>query len=989
MKRLAVVLFVLFYSYPVLAQRLPPPALMVRMEDKSVPMKLASVDTDVQIVGHLAETRMTMTFYNPNSRRFAGDLYFPLPEGATVSGYALDIEGRMVDGVVVPKDKARQVFEAEVRKGIDPGLVEWVKGNNFKTRVFPIPPEGTRTIMVRYVSELVHDSKGPNFYLPLNFRDTVEEFHLRVEVVKPEAPPEVKKGGLANFSFKSWRDSFVAETTLKKQKLTEDLVVAIPDVRKQDVKVQKAADGPIYFALSQMSPSMLKKKGDKRPDRISILWDASGSRGKTDHAREFKIIEEYFKQLPSGSTKVDLILFRNAAGKARTFKVKGGDSGKLVAALKKVQYDGGTQMASISPGKGHKKPDFYLLFSDGISNFGKEEPQGLDAPVYAICGDASANHSFLRYIALKTGGAYFNLNRLENEAVYTAIGASPFSFLRATVVSGEVEGLCPSVPQPVGPRFMVAGRLKSKSAKVKLEFGARGETQFSTEYLIEGDAAAKGDLLRIFWAQKKIDDLMIFPARNEDELVLTGQEFGLVTQGTSLIVLETLEQYVEHKIAPPESLPDMRTEYFEQVEEYHAQLKAEEEDKITRVLEMWEARLEWWKTEFEYDPNLRLGGEGEDGEVGVYGGGGIGAMGMGSATGAAPREEARVMRVMSASVEESVDDEARPERERPPRKKMKSKNGGHDEDEDMPPPPEPEITLKEWDPDTPYLKVLKKAKKSEQFKVYMEQRKEHGESPAFFLDCGDYFFKQKRKALALQVLSNIAELELENAALLRVVAHKLAQQKCLDLAKQTFEAVLKLRPEEPQSFRDLALVLDQMEDFEKASELLYHVVLNEWDRFEEIEVIALMELNRVIARAKRAKKKIADRIDDRLVKLLDVDVRIILTWDSDLTDMDLWVTDPSGEKAYYSNNRTTIGGLVSRDFTQGYGPEEYCLKKRMSGVYKIEANYYGNSAPTVTGAVTLQVDIFTNFGRKDEKRQSITIRLTTEKEVIKVGEVKF
>ena len=51
-----------------------------------------------------------------------------------------------------------------------------------------------------------------------------------------------------------------------------------------------------------------------------------------------------------------------------------------------------------------------------------------------------------------------------------------------------------------------------------------------------------------------------------------------------------------------------------------------------------------------------------------------------------------------------------------------------------------------------------------------------------------------------------------------------------------------------------------------------------------------------------------------------------MTWHADNTDIDLWVTEPSGEKAFYQHNRTTIGGLVSRDFTQGYGPEEYMVR---------------------------------------------------------------
>ena len=50
-----------------------------------------------------------------------GELVFPLPEGTTVSGYGLDIDGVVVDGVVVTKEKARVAFEAETRRRVDPG----------------------------------------------------------------------------------------------------------------------------------------------------------------------------------------------------------------------------------------------------------------------------------------------------------------------------------------------------------------------------------------------------------------------------------------------------------------------------------------------------------------------------------------------------------------------------------------------------------------------------------------------------------------------------------------------------------------------------------------------------------------------------------------------------------------------------------------------------------------------------------------------------
>ena len=274
------------------------------------------------------------------------------------------------------------------------------------------------------------------------------------------------------------------------------------------------------------------------------------------------------------------------------------------------------------------------------------------------------------------------------------------------------------------------------------------------------------------------------------------------------------------------------------------------------------------------------------------------------------------------------------------------------------------------------------------FDVYMAQRKEFGTSPAFFLDCADFLLKQKRPSLALQVLSNVAEMELENPALLRILAHRLAQLGRLDLSGMLFEEVLRLRPEEPQSYRDLALVLARQKKYKRAIELLYKVVLEKWDRFAEIELIALMELNALIPKAKAAGIKDIP-VDPRLVKLLDVDIRIILTWDADMTDIDLWVIEPSGEKAYYSHRRTTIGGNFSRDFTQGYGPEEYLLRRAMRGAYKVQANYYGSAAPKLTGAVTLQLDVFTNYGRPNEKHKSITLRLTRKKEVIDVGEIEF
>ena len=98
-------------------------------------VELKSLNIQVLVTGLFAETTQTMQFHNPNPRELEGNLTFPLPDGAIVCGYGLDVDGVIVDGVVVPKKKARQILEAEERKGADPGLLEQVQGNVYQTRV--------------------------------------------------------------------------------------------------------------------------------------------------------------------------------------------------------------------------------------------------------------------------------------------------------------------------------------------------------------------------------------------------------------------------------------------------------------------------------------------------------------------------------------------------------------------------------------------------------------------------------------------------------------------------------------------------------------------------------------------------------------------------------------------------------------------------------------------------------------------------------------
>jgi Ca-activated chloride channel homolog len=977
------------------AQNLPP-ALMVEENNRSTPLRISKVDVDVRIHGFIAETRMTLVFRNGLDHPLAGDLYFPLPVGATVSGYALDVNGVMVDGVVVGKDKGRQVFEKEVRKGVDPGLVEWTRGNHFKTRVFPIPARGRRKVRVSYISEIVTDAQGSCYQLPLNFKDKLNEFHVRLEVVKAQAKPVMQRGTLPELLFDKWRESYVAETRRTNASVTGELAVSLPRVEQQHVLVEKAGDGQYYFCLNEFPQ-------DPRPvpakptlpalNQVTIFWDASGSRSATDHTRELAWLKTWFTTYARRSLTVNLAPFRNTLAPVQRFAITNGEAAELLTAISQLAYDGGTQLGCLTNYPAPTPGGVYFLFSDGLGNFGEFEPPAFDAPLYIFTADQTLDQPFLQYLAQRSGGAVFPLRTMTDPQILVAMTAKPFGFTGTETAKPGTVDLYPQMARPLEKRFTLAGKLTASEARIVVNYGAGGKSLSPSALTVARANAVPGELLRRYWAQKKLNDLLVFQDRNETAITELGKEYGLVTPFTSLIVLEQVEQYVEHRILPPPTLPAVRAEYARIVEEQSANARKEEREKIEHLLALWNQRVEWWNKKFKYPEDYKYHEREADPR------GQRRALGVTPLPGRAVRESSAgappgaaleisdsaplPVAIASPDVAGFASDPSR-----------LSSGGRRRESHER----QPGIALKEWDPTTPYLQALKRAPAQDAFTVYLAQRKKFGASPAFYLDCGEFFRKQQRNDLGLQVLSNLAELELENAALLRVLAYRLLQIGQLELACGLFEQVLRLRPEEPQSFRDLALALarrgqadNNPADCHRALELLARVVNDRWDRFDEIEVIALMELNALWADGARRfpNDKIDFPVDKRLRKLLDLDVRILLTWDADLTDMDLHLTEPSGEVAMYNHNLTRIGGLVSRDFTQGYGPEEYCLHKAMRGSYKIEVNYFGSRAVQLTGPVTVQAEVITHFGRPNETRKNLTLRLEDKKETVLVGEVEF
>ena len=128
-------------------------------------IKLSELSVNVSVVGNVATTTCDMIFTNSSSRVLEGEFEFPLGQGQTIVGYALDINGKMRQGVSVEKEKARTVFEDIERRNVDPGLVELTAGNNFKTRVYPLPAHGSRHVQISYEETVKSDQNGRSYIL--------------------------------------------------------------------------------------------------------------------------------------------------------------------------------------------------------------------------------------------------------------------------------------------------------------------------------------------------------------------------------------------------------------------------------------------------------------------------------------------------------------------------------------------------------------------------------------------------------------------------------------------------------------------------------------------------------------------------------------------------------------------------------------------------------------------------------------------------------
>lgn len=964
----------MFFSTKINAQdiRIGFPRIEIGERPDENSVSLQSMDVQVEIFGNLAKTTTTLVFTNSSSRNLEGNLVFPLPENTTVSGYAIDINGKLRNAVPVTKVRAVEVFESIQKQNIDPGIIEKVEGNNFRTRISPIPAKGSRTIQLSYYQELKLDKSSYQYHLPLDSSKKIAKFNLTTKVYNAAGKPQLIETPDGSFNFSE--NSNIYEANLSKTDFTpkKSLIINLPkSPNNVESFVQKNVDGSVYFYANLLVDAKSQPKVWSK--NIGIIWDNSLSGLKRNHQKELEFLDKIISQQKNLNIEVSLLNF--SLEKSRFFQIKNGDWSELKKYLENVTYDGGTNYAKILPAS--LKADEYLLFSDGISSFGSNI-FNIDKPFYTIASSPTSNYGVLKMIAQKVGGKFINLNENSVENAFKQINESSVQFLG--IINNTAGEVYPISTNDVSNGISIAGISQYPNAKLTMMFGRNGKVEFNKE--LDLSKATQNLEISKIWAQSKVNYLELNPEQNKTEIEEIGKQFSIVTSNTSLIVLENVSDYVKYKINPP---AELQNEFNKLSKQGFEQKETRKADLLKNAIAKTKELKEWWKKDFKYvkpkypkpvvdsamaieetaqvqhvmpEPRTTAVMESESSAD-------IQAM---VVTANGVRRESRSLGYASANF---VD------------KKMKDESSAS----------VPEIKIVNVKSDKEYMKLIEASKNP--YQTYLDLRKDYAETPAYYFDVATFFFQKKEKETGLKILSSIADLGLEDAELYKMLAYKLKEIEEYQTELFITKKVLDWRPFDAQSYRDYALALQDNEQYQSALEYLYKVLTNDYsveiaNRDRDITEIIVPEVNNLISLHR--KELNLSKINKDIIVDIPVDIRVVMNWNKDMTDIDLWVTDPNGEKCFYGHRTTAIGGRMSEDVTQGFGPEQFMLKKAIKGKYKIETNFFGERQMSISGPTTISAEIYLMYSSGKQVKKMITFQNNKPNsggEGILVGEFEF
>ncbi len=550
---------------------LPPPPRVY------APLEVVYHHVDVKIDGQIATTSVDQEFYNPNHQQLEGTYLFPVPRGAQIDKFKMDIGGKMVEAELLPAAKARQIYEAIVRKAKDPALLEYADRDVFKVRIFPIEPNSMKRVKLSYTQLLKADGGLVNYTYPLNTEKfsakPIKDVSIKVEIASdrplksiysPSHAIDVKRHG-------SNRATVGFETTDARPD-TDFALYFAPEKDELGVNlVAHKVTGEDGYFLLLVSPGMETKDKKIVPKDVAFVLDTSGSMAGKKLEQAKKALQFCVENLNSGD-RFEIIRFSTEVEPLFDKLVTANDSNRDQANefIKELKPIGGTAIdealkkaLALRPDRDEGRPFVVIFLTDGRPTIGTTDEEQIVAGVkranegrtrvFCFGIGTDVNTHLLDRITEDTRA--FSQYVLPEEDLEVKVSTF-FSKIKEPVLANptlkftgdvRVTKLYPS-PLPDlfrGDQLVLVGRYSGRGdAAVILEGTVNGATR---KFTYEVDFPRNDDeheFIPRLWATRRVGYLMDeIRLRGEnaelrDEVTDLARKYGIVTPYTAYLIVE-------------------------------------------------------------------------------------------------------------------------------------------------------------------------------------------------------------------------------------------------------------------------------------------------------------------------------------------------------------------------------------------------------------------------------------------------------------------
>ena len=293
------------------------------------PVRLQSLQVDVEVAGGVAETRVQMVFFNPNTRVLEGKLQFPLGAGQVVSGFALDIDGQLRDAVPVEKARASRCSRTSRGAASTRACCRRRSATTTSCASIRSLPGKTRTRR----ADAGRVGAGPAAAAARLRRPRSPRFDLALRFAGAPLQPAARQRQPA-------RPALRARSARRLQS-----PAARSPTRRCRARAARAAPGadrqrgrrsrPRSATARPTSPSSCRWPSAARRGRcrssVQIVWDASGSGAQRQIDRELALLDAYFRRVARHAS-VSLVRVADVAVRADALRASAAATGRPCAA---------------------------------------------------------------------------------------------------------------------------------------------------------------------------------------------------------------------------------------------------------------------------------------------------------------------------------------------------------------------------------------------------------------------------------------------------------------------------------------------------------------------------------------------------------------------------------------------------------------------------------------------------------------------------------